>query len=73
MKKTINITPSWKVSAEIIILALQNKKLDNKGLENVFYNIRDMAQKLDKANENIKRLECLNGTETDLNKKRHNQ
>jgi hypothetical protein len=32
-----------------------------------------MAQKLDKANENIKRLECLNGTETDLSRKKHNQ
>lgn len=55
-KETINITPSWRNCGEIIVMTLQNPKLSKKGFEDVFYNIRDMARKLDEANAIIKEL-----------------
>ena len=55
-KETIDITPSWRNCGEIIIMTLQNAKLSKEGYEQVFYNIRDMARKLDEANALIKQL-----------------
>ena len=55
-KKTINITPSWKSYSEIIIMVLQNKKLDAKELQNAFEMIREMGSNLDLANNELKRL-----------------
>jgi len=55
--KTINIAPDWKTSAEIIILVLQNKNLDNRGYQNVFEMVREMGSNLDFANHKIKKLQ----------------
>ena len=55
-EKMIDITPSWVTCGEIIIMALQNPDLDQKGFDNVFVNIRDMAQKMDQANKIIRHL-----------------
>jgi hypothetical protein len=52
----IDITPNWVTCGEIIIMALQNPKLDREGFDNVFANIRDMAQKMDQANKIIRQL-----------------
>jgi hypothetical protein len=56
MSNKIDITPSWETAGEILIMALQNKKLDKKGFDNVFANIRDMASKMDLANNIIRKL-----------------
>lgn len=58
--ETINITPNWQTCGEIIIMALQNPDLDKKGFDNVFANIRDMAKKMDQANQIIKQLKSNN-------------
>ena len=56
IKEKIDITPSWKSTSEIIIMVLQNKKLDAKGLQNAFEMIREMGINLDLANNELKKL-----------------
>jgi len=56
IKQKIDITPSWKATSEIIIMVLQNKKLDAKGLQNAFEMIREMGSKFDLANNELKKL-----------------
>jgi len=56
IKQKIDITPSWKSYSEIIIMVLQNKKLDAKELQNAFEMIREMGSNLDLANNELKRL-----------------
>lgn len=56
IKQKIDITPSWKSTSEIIIMVLQNKKLDAKGLQNAFEMIREMGSNLDLANNELKKL-----------------
>jgi len=56
-KKTINIAPSWKSYSEIIIMVLQNKKLDAKEFQNAFEMIREMGTKLDYAKEELQKLQ----------------
>lgn len=55
-KQTIDITPSWKATSEIIIMVLQNKKVDAKGLQNAFEMIREMGSNLDLANKQLNKL-----------------
>ena len=55
-KQTIDITPSWKATSEIIIMVLQNKKVDAKGLQNAFEMIREMGSNLDLANKELNKL-----------------
>ena len=52
----INITPNWKTTAQIVIMALQNPNLDSKGFKNAFDIITEMGQKLDLANKYITNL-----------------
>ena len=59
-KQTISITPNWKTTSEIVIMVLQNKKLDAKGLQNAFEMIREMGIKLDYANEQLQKLQSTN-------------
>ena len=56
MSNTIDITPTWSACAEIFIMVLQNKKASKEGLDNVFWNIRDMAYKLDEVNKKNKAI-----------------
>lgn len=56
IKQKIDITPSWKSTSEIIIMALQNKKLDEKVLQEAFEMIREMGSNLDLANNELKKL-----------------
>jgi len=56
IKQKIDITPTWKSTSEIIIMVLQNKKLDAKGLQNAFEMIREMGSNLDLANNELKKL-----------------
>ena len=62
-KKTISIAPNWKTTSEIVIMVLQNKKLDAKGLQNAFEMIREMGTKLDYANEELQKLQSTNNEE----------
>ena len=55
-ESTIDITPSWVTCGEVIIMALQNPDLDQKGFDNSFEFIRDMAQKMDQANKIIRHI-----------------
>jgi hypothetical protein len=55
-KQTIDITPSWKSTSEIIIMVLQNKKVSAKGLQNAFEMIREMGNNLDIANKELNKL-----------------
>ena len=55
-KETIDITPSWKTTSEVIILVLQNKNLDAKGYQNAFEMIREMGSNLDLANNELNKL-----------------
>ena len=56
MNNKINIAPNWKTTSEIIIMVLQNKKLDANGFQDTFEMIREMGSKLDLANEKLKKL-----------------
>jgi len=56
-QQTISIAPNWKTTSEIVIMVLQNKKLDAKGLQNAFEMIREMGIKLDYANEQLQKLQ----------------
>jgi len=62
-KQTISIAPNWKTTSEIVIMVLQNKKLDAKGLQNAFEMIREMGTKLDYANEELQKLQSTNNEE----------
>ena len=62
-KQTISITPNWKTTSEIVIMVLQNKKLDAAGLQNAFEMIREMGTKLDYANEELQKLQSTNNEE----------
>ena len=62
-KETISIAPNWKTTSEIVIMVLQNKKLDAKGLQNAFEMIREMGTKLDYANEELQKLQSTNNEE----------
>lgn len=59
-QQTISIAPNWKTTSEIVIMVLQNKKLDAKGLQNAFEMIREMGIKLDYANEQLQKLQSTN-------------
>ncbi|MDB2441726.1 hypothetical protein N9W20_00210 [Candidatus Pelagibacter bacterium] len=55
-KQTIDITPNWKTSGEILIMALQNPKLSKQGFDEGMETIREMASKLDIACKELNKL-----------------
>ena len=55
-KQTIDITPNWKTSGEILIMALQNPKLSKQGFGEGMAQIREMASKLDIACKELNKL-----------------